>query len=56
MAIVPVAFLAWLKRGRDIVPFGSVLSIAFHILGQLGLYPAKLLNKTDAPCIVTDRT
>jgi hypothetical protein len=32
---------------RDIMPVGAVLSIALYILGKLGLYRAKLLNKTE---------
>jgi hypothetical protein len=56
MAFVLAAFLAWLKCGRDIVPVSAVLSIALYILGKLGIYRVKLLNKTDAQWIRTDRT
>ncbi len=56
IAFVLATFLAWLKCGRDLVPVGAVLSIALYILGKLGLYRAKLLNKTDAQWIRTDRT
>jgi len=47
VAFVLAAFLAWLKCGRDIMPVGAVLSIALYILGKLGLYRVKLLNKTE---------
>jgi cytochrome b subunit of formate dehydrogenase len=56
MAFVLATFLAWLKCGRDVVPVSTVLSIALYIFGKLGLYRAKILNKTDAKWIRTDRT
>jgi hypothetical protein len=56
MAFVLTAFLAWQKCGRDLVPGSAVLSIALYIFGKLGLYRVKLLNKTDAQWIRTDRT
>jgi cellulose synthase/poly-beta-1,6-N-acetylglucosamine synthase-like glycosyltransferase len=55
-AFVLAAFLAWQKCGRDLVPVSAVLSIALYIFGKVGLYRVKLLNKTDAQWIRTDRT
>jgi cellulose synthase/poly-beta-1,6-N-acetylglucosamine synthase-like glycosyltransferase len=54
-AFVLAAFLAWMKCGRDVVPFGTVLSIPLYILGKLGLYRIKIFNKSDAHWIRTDR-
>jgi cellulose synthase/poly-beta-1,6-N-acetylglucosamine synthase-like glycosyltransferase len=52
---VLAALLAWLKCGRDVVPFGTVLSIPLYILGKLGLYRIKIFNKSDAQWVRTDR-
>jgi hypothetical protein len=56
IAFALAGFLAWQKCGRDLVPVSAVLSIALYILGKLGIYRVKLLNKTDAQWIRTDRT
>jgi uncharacterized membrane protein len=56
IAFVLAAFLAWMKFGRDLLPVGAVLSIALYIFGKLGIYRTKLLTKTDAQWIRTDRT
>jgi cellulose synthase/poly-beta-1,6-N-acetylglucosamine synthase-like glycosyltransferase len=56
VAFVLAACLAWLKCGRDVVPLAAVLSIVPYVLGKLGLYRVRLLNKTDTQWIRTDRT
>ena len=50
------AGLAWLRCGRDLVPFGAILSIPRFILGKLGLYRTIFRNETDPQWIRTDRT
>ncbi len=47
--------LAWLARGRDIVPLSDIPSIAQYALGKLGLYRAILSRKADTRWIRTDR-
>ena len=47
--------LCWLNFGRDVLPLGSVLSVASYIVGKLPLY-RQILSRENAPrWIRTDR-
>jgi len=56
LAFILAAGLAWFRWGRDVVPFGAILSIPLYILGKLGLYWTILRNKKTAQWIRTSRT
>ena len=55
VTFVLAAYLAWLTRGRDIVPIRSTFLIVHYILKKLGLYRNVFCNKTEAKWIRTDR-
>ena len=48
-------FLAWIKCGREILPFKALLLIAPYIFEKFGLYLRVLSNRIDAVWIRTDR-
>jgi cellulose synthase/poly-beta-1,6-N-acetylglucosamine synthase-like glycosyltransferase len=51
-----VAFAAWLKCGRDLVPVSTAaLAIPRYVLGKTKLYRDKLFKNTDTQWIRTDR-
>ena len=48
--------LAWIKYGRDILPFGYLYSIAVYVYSKLPLYRKILPRRTKLPWVRTDRS
>lgn len=48
-------FIAWCKCGRDLVPFGAVVTIPRYVASKIDFYRAKLFKKTVSEWIKTER-
>jgi hypothetical protein len=52
---VLTVLVCWFKFGRDILPFGSILSVPSYVFGKLPLYRQILFGSRGSQWVRTDR-
>jgi cellulose synthase/poly-beta-1,6-N-acetylglucosamine synthase-like glycosyltransferase len=55
LAFLAASSLAWLVVGRDLVPVGTLFSVARYVAGKFGLYRTILFKKAPTAWIRTER-